>query len=231
MRVCWGITERQVNYYQTFSMHYLWSDDYWLLLMQLYLKKPIGIKPLYSRAMVDLSLALHIPPQALYEQMFKLRRLDTPRLEKLWKEYTTHPNKLARDVKRLRKMHGFGKAETFYDGVEINESFEQDFQPLKEDEELMPIMLIIILDLYFRLIPMTMVSDTPEIIKLAKQMRLKPQKVVEVMEVFQFCDPYLNSENLLIHPLLAPCQEIWQRYGNTNPEQLAALASQLKDYF
>lgn len=212
-------------------MHYLWSDDYWLLLMQLYLKKPIGIKPLYSRAMVDLSLALHIPPQTLYEQMFKLRRLDTPRLEKLWKEYATHPNKLARDVKRLRKMHGFGQAETFYDGVEINESFEQDFQPLKEDQELMPIMLIIILDLYFRLIPMTMVSDTPEIIKLAKQMRLKPQKVVEVMEVFQFCDPYLNSENLLIHPLLAPCQEIWQRYGNTNPEQLAALASQLKDYF
>lgn len=212
-------------------MHYLWSDDYWLLLMQLYLKKPIGIKPLYSRAMVDLSLALHIPPQALYEQMFKLRRLDTPRLGKLWKDYTTHPNKLTRDVKRLRKMYGFGKAETFYDGVEINESFEQDFQPLKEDEELMPIMLIIILDLYFRLIPMTMVSDTPEIIKLAKQMRLKPQKVVEVMEVFQFCDPYLNSENLLIHPLLAPCQEIWQRYGNTNPEQLAALASQLKDYF
>ena len=128
-------------------------------------------------------------------------------------------------------MHGFGQAETFYDGVEINETFEQDFQPLKEDEELMPIMLIIILDLYFRLIPMTMVSDTPEIIKLAKQMRLKPQKVVEIMEVFQFCDPYLNSENLLIHPLLAPCQEIWQRYGNTNPEQLAALASQLKDYF
>lgn len=212
-------------------MHYLWSDDYWLLLMQLYLKKPIGIKPLYSRAMVDLSLALHIPPQALYEQMFKLRRLDTPRLEKLWKDYTTHPNKLTRDVKRLRKMYGFGQAETFYDGVEINESFEQDFQPLKEDQELMPIMLIIILDLYFRLIPMTMVSDTPEIIKLAKQMRLKPQKVVEVMEVFQFCDPYLNSENLLIHPLLAPCQEIWQRYGNTNPEQLAALASQLKDYF
>ena len=128
-------------------------------------------------------------------------------------------------------MHGFGQAETFYDGVEINESFEQDFQPLKEDQELMPIMLIIILDLYFRLIPMTMVSDTPEIIKLAKQMRLKPQKVVEIMEVFQFCDPYLNSENLLIHPLLASCQEIWQRYGNTNPEQLAALASQLKDYF
>ena len=85
-----------------------WSDDYWLLLMQLYLKKPIGVKTLYSRAMVDLCLELHIPPQTLYEQMFRLRRLDTPRLEKLWNEYAEHPNKLARGVKLLRKMRGFG---------------------------------------------------------------------------------------------------------------------------
>lgn len=29
--------------------HPLWSDEYWLLLMQLYQRKPAGIKPLYSR--------------------------------------------------------------------------------------------------------------------------------------------------------------------------------------
>ena len=51
--------------------HHLWSDEYWLLLMQLYLKKPVGLKPLYSRDMVDLSLELHLPPQFLYGQMFR----------------------------------------------------------------------------------------------------------------------------------------------------------------
>ena len=34
----------------------VWQDDYWLLLMQIYLHKPVGVKPLYSREMVDLSV-------------------------------------------------------------------------------------------------------------------------------------------------------------------------------
>ena len=51
------------------------------------------------------------------------------------------------------------------------------------------------------------------------------------MEVFQFCDPYLNRGDLAADPLLPACRDIWQRYGNDNPETLAALAAQLKDYF
>ena len=39
-----------------------WSDDYWLLLMQLYLRKPVGVKALYSRGLVQLALELHIEP-------------------------------------------------------------------------------------------------------------------------------------------------------------------------
>ena len=38
----------------------VWHDDYWLLLMQAYLQRPVGVKPLYSRKMVELSLELHI---------------------------------------------------------------------------------------------------------------------------------------------------------------------------
>ena len=41
-----------------------WQDDYWLLLMQQYLRKPTGIKPTYDREMVNLSIELHIPPQS-----------------------------------------------------------------------------------------------------------------------------------------------------------------------
>ena len=42
------------------AKHPLWKDEYWLLLLQLYQKKPMGVKPLYSKGMVDLSLELHI---------------------------------------------------------------------------------------------------------------------------------------------------------------------------
>lgn len=213
------------------SRRSLWSDDYWLPLMQVYLKKPIGVKPLYSRPVVGLSLELHIPPQILYEQMFRLRQLDSPHLEHLWNQYANNPKKLARGVKLWRQMHGFGQANAFYNGVEVAESFEYYFKPLEEDSELMPIMLIIILDLYFRLTPITMVPETPEIISLAQLMHISAKKISDLMEVFRFCDPYLNRDDLMIHPLLSPCQEIWQQFGNDNPEHLSAFAAQLKDYF
>ena len=87
------------------AKHPLWSDEYWLLLMQLYMKKPVGVKPLYSRSIVDLSLELHIPPQFLYEQMFKLRMV-TPKMKRLWDAYGKNPRKLAKEVNLLRNMKG-----------------------------------------------------------------------------------------------------------------------------
>ena len=50
----------------------LWHDDYWLLLMQLYLRKPVGVKPIYSRQMVELSIELHIAPQQLFARMCEI---------------------------------------------------------------------------------------------------------------------------------------------------------------
>ena len=209
----------------------LWQDEYWLLVMQLYLKKPTGLKALYSRGMVSLSQELHIPPEELYEHMFRLRQLDEPRLEKLWKNYADKPAKLAKGVKMLRQMKGMGNADEFYEGVELSESFELDFKPLPEYPDLMPVSLIIILDLYFRLTPGTMVAETPEIQELARLLRTKSSVVVEIMEIYQVCDPYLNRSEIVLSPLLRPCQRVWQRFGNDRPEKLAALAAQLKDYF
>ena len=213
------------------AKHRLWQDEYWLLLMQLYLKRPEGVKPMYSKPMVALALELHIPPHYLYEQMFKLRQLDTPRMERLWERYGHNPQRLAKGVRMLRKMKGFSNADAFYEGVDTIESWELDFKPVTEGSTMLPVMLIIILDLYFRLTPNTMVADTPEIIELARLLKLKPKEVVEVMDVYQLCDPYLNRSAIILSPLLGPCQQIWQRFGNDNPEKLAGLAAQLKDYF
>jgi len=209
----------------------LWNDEYWLLLMQLYLKKPEGVKATYSRSMVDLALELHIEPQFLYSQMLRLRSIDTPRLQHLWQTYGMQPRKLSRGVKLLRQKMGFGSAETFYEGVEVNEGFELMFKPIEQDERLKPIMLVLILDLYFRLTPITMVAETPEIQDLSRLMKIPSSLIVDVMDVFQFCDPYLNRADMMIHPLLIPCQDVWQKYANGNENKLPALAAQLKDYF
>ncbi len=213
------------------ATHPLWSDEYWLLLLQLYQQKPAGVKPLYSHQLVKLSLELHIPPQNLYEQQFVLRQRNMPVMRLIWETYGDNQRKLNRDVRKLRALKGFGQPKKFYEGVEVKETFEKDFMPLPQNERLTPVMLIMILDLYFRLTPITMVTETPEVKEMAKTLKLAPATVVEILDVFQFCDPYLNRDDLMISPLLLPCQEIWTRYGNDNPNKLSSLAAQLHEYF
>ena len=208
-----------------------WQDEYWLLLMQLYLQKPTGIKPMYSKAMVDLSLELHIAPQQLFNKMCQIANLETPRIEHIWEVYGQNPRKLKRAVNLLREMWGFNNALEFYEGVETIESFEKEFKPIADDTTLTPMMLVLILDEYFRLTPITMVPETPEVQALAKMMRLKPQEVVDVMEAFQHCDPYLNRKDEMKGNLLLACQKVWRRFGNSEPQELASYAEQLKDYF
>ena len=209
----------------------VWQDDYWLMLMQIYLRKPIGVKPLYSRGMIDLSMELHIAPQILRSRMLQIATLDTPRIERIWRTYADNPRKLARAVKLLREMKGFGSAGDFFQGVEVQETFEKDFRPLTEDERFTPVMLILILDLYFCLSTITMVEETPEVQDLAKLLKLKPSDIVMVLDIYQTCDPYLNRASLVDAPLLAPCQQIWQRMSDKEPQQLHALATQLSAYF
>ena len=208
-----------------------WQDEYWLLLMQLYLQKPTGIKPMYSKAMVDLSLELHIAPQQLFNKMCQIANLETPRIEHIWEVYGQNPRKLKRAVNLLREMWGFNNALEFYEGVETIESFEKEFKPIADDTTLTPMMLVLILDEYFRLTPITMVPETPEVQALAKMMKLKPQEVVDVMETFQHCDPYLNRKDEMKGNLVSACQQVWRRFGNSEPQELASYAEQLKDYF
>ena len=208
-----------------------WQDEYWLLLLQLYLQKPVGIKPMYSRGMVDLSLELHIAPNLLFNKMCQIANLETPRVERFWELYGNNPKKLKRAVNLLREMWGFNNALEFYDGVETNESFEKDFRPIAEGTTLTPAALTLILDLYFRLTPITMVAETPEVQELAKLMKQKPEAVVDVLEAFQICDPYLNRKDLAVGDLALACQQVWRRFGNANPEELASYAEQLKEYF
>lgn len=212
------------------ARHPLWNEENWLLLLQLYQKKPMGVKPLYSKGMVDLSLELHIPPEFLHEQMFKLRMV-TPRIKRLWEKYADKPQLLKRDIQRIRQMNGCGNAMQFFEGVEVKETFEKNWEPLEGEPSLTPVKLIIILDLCFQLTPITMVPETPEIIDLAKLIKTSTKVIVEAMNVFQICDPYLNRNDVVISNLIDACSKIWQRYGNGNPDKLYKLALELKEYF
>ncbi len=199
--------------------------------MQIYLQKPVGVKSMYSRGMIDLCMELHIAPNLLFNKMGELANLDTPRIEHLWETYGNNPRKLARAATLWREMRGFNNADAFYQGVETSESFEKDFKPVAEGLTLTPVMLILILDLYFRLTPITMVKDTPEVQELARLIKVSAPEVVEVLETFQYCDPYLKRKGEPAAHLIEPCKQVWRRYGNADTEELVSFASQLKDYF
>lgn len=207
-----------------------WQDDYWLPLMQLYLKKPVGVKPVYCKAMVDFAMEIHIAPQILFNKICEIANLETPRIEHIWQEYGKNPRRLKRAVTLWHQMRGFGN-EHFFEGVDVQETFERDFRPVSTDSRITPVMLVLILDQYFRLTPITMVAETPEIRQLASLMKLPVQDIVNIMELFQHCDPYLRRKDTPDSPLLNACQEIWQRYGNNDTEMLASYARQLKEYF
>ena len=195
------------------------------------MQRPVGVKPLYSKTMVNLSLELHIAPESLQTRMQQIATLKTPRVERIWKTYSTNPKRLTRAVRLYRSMNGFCAADEFYAGVEVQETFERDFRPLEHDERFTPVMLILILNLYFQLTPQTMVTQTPEVAQLARKLQLKAQDVVEVLDVYQICDPYLERSEVTFSPLLLPCQQIWQRMSDKEPQDLHALATQLSVYF
>ena len=209
----------------------VWQDDYWLLLMHIYLQKPVGLKPLYSRSMVDLSLELHIAPRTLQSRMEQIATLSTPRIERIWQQYSKNPKRLARAVRLLRSMKGFGAADEFYEGVEVQETFEKDFYPLSEDNRFTPIMLILILDLYFKLTPSTMVSQTPEVTELAQLLNLSSSDIVDVLHIFLVCDPYMTNVDLTFSPLLLPCQQIWRRFDGDEGKLLRQTAEEMREYF
>ena len=80
----------------------------------------MGVKSIYSRSLINLALELHIEPKYLYNQMFRIRRQDSPLMQQLWNTYAEHPKRLAAEVEKLREMSGFGQKDVFYKDVEVN---------------------------------------------------------------------------------------------------------------
>lgn len=211
--------------------HPLWTDDYWPLIMQLYMSKPTGVKTPFSKPVVDLAIELHIPPKFLHEQMHLLRRHATPSLQRIWDTYTGNPRRLGRDVKRLRQMAGFGSAGMFYEGVLPADDFAADYSPIAPGSPLTRVMLIIILDLYYRLTPITMVKQTPEVAAAARLLGLKPEEVVSVLCTYQTFDPILHRPTPSDGTLTEACRKVWKQYGSEEPERLAAAALRLAEYY
>lgn len=215
-----------------------WTDELWPLVVQLYQKKPEGIKPMYSRDTVRLALELHIPPQVIYQKMFSLRQQLPPSLERFMATVGRNPKRLSLTCKKLRALNGMGNAGEFYDDVKVNETFELDFRPVNAPTAqltgrplITPVMLVMILDLYFQLIPTTMVAETPDVKELAKLLDIRAEDVAYVLGIYLHCDPFVQTPEDCDDPLLEPCRKIWEKYAYGDPTVLSNMARQLECYW
>lgn len=208
-----------------------WSDEYLPLLLEVYYRKPEGVKPLYSRALVDLSLELHVHPRLLYSELAAIRRCQRPTVQRLLDKYSGSRRRLTRDVRRLRQMRGFGQGDAFFEGVGGEEPWEAEFRPVAEGSRFTPLALTLVLDLYFRLSPATMCTATPDVREAARRLDVSAQDVVGVMQTYMTFDPYLARRGHADATLTAPCRDIWQRHAGDDAEQLATLAAQMWEYY
>ena len=92
-------------------------------------------------------------------------------------------------------------------------------------------MLVIILELYFALPPNTMVSETPEVLDMARLLSLKPEEIVRILEIYQTFDPILKRKAAEPSPIVDEAKRIWKRYYSEQPELLHTEADKLKLYF
>jgi hypothetical protein len=70
-----------------------------------------------------------------------------------------------------------------------------------------------------------------EPICMASLLKVPVSLVVDVLNIFQVCDPYMRRHDVIVHPLLEACQQIWKRYGNMDLRQLASYATELRAYY
>lgn len=211
--------------------HPAWQEEYWLLLLRVYLQKPVGIKSCYSPKMVELALNIGLHPQLLHQKMEQLVAHKSRSLEQLWNTFSEDKKALSEAIKQIKKMEGFHYPQAFYHNVAIKETWQKDFSPISKELPYLPIQLIIILELYFRLTPLTISTNTPEVKQLATQLKLTTDDVVDILKTFMLCDPYLNKPKEPNKPLFKHCLLIWQRYGNLEPTVWGQEADALKDYF
>ena len=62
-------------------------------------------------------------------------------------------------------------------------------------------------------------------------MRVGAGLVVDAMAAYRHLDPYLRHAAPPAGALLDACREVWSRYGNADPVELASYAAQLREYF
>ncbi len=171
-----------------------WTKEESILVLDLYFKKPVGMKKKDSLQILDLAKTIGRSPSAVYRRMYEFLRwyptIPLPFYDDLEDEsdpFQPFWNGYFLDLKKLHK-----DAESFLSDIRV---------------------YTLTLHLYFQLIPDTMTPKVPEVIALAKMVKRPPALIVEILHNYLSCDPFMRGKapqaSTSLHKL---CRIIWERY-------------------
>ena len=180
-------------------------------------------------------MQLHLKPADIVDRLDTVHTHSNAQVERLLVHYTAHPKLLRRDAGLLASMSGFGNSSAFYDGVATAEPhFVRMYRPM-HGTPYTPAMLTVMLDLYFRLVPATMVPTTPEVVDMARRTGLAVEQVIEVLHTFLYIDPCARhrdgSAPACAALLTTLCGNVWHDLDDGNPMTVAREAEKYLQYY
>lgn len=186
-----------------------WSTEESILVLDLYMNKPKGMKPATDETLVNLAQLLGRTPESLCRRMQKFQQ---------W--YPVLP---------------FDTEETLYNDENPaiwNDYFAQPRKAHKEAPAILEEFCIdtLVLNLYFQLIISTMNEKVPEVVELSKLVKRPAKAVADMLLSYASLDPFMKDTptmNVSASPIQ---QQLWNRYAD-DMDKLSHVAKYIENHY
>lgn len=186
-----------------------WSTEESILVLDLYMNKPKGMKPATDETLVNLAQLLGRTPESLCRRMQKFQQ---------W--YPVLP---------------FDTEETLYN--DENPAIWNDYfaQPRKAHNEAPAILEefcidTLVLNLYFQLIISTMNEKVPEVVELSKLVKRPAKAVADMLLSYASLDPFMKDTPTMNTSASPIQQQLWNRYAD-DMDKLSHVAKYIENHY
>ncbi len=187
-----------------------WTTEEAILVLELYMSKPKGMKSATDKNLVNLAQLLGRTPESLCRRMQKFQQ---------W--YPVLP---------------FDTEESIYNGENPaiwNDYFAQPCKAHKEAPAILEEFCIgtLVLNLYFQLIISTMNEKVLEVIELSKLVKRPAKNIANMLLAYASLDPFIKKDALVTNMPMSPIQQqLWNRYAN-DMDKLSHVAKYIESHY
>ncbi len=186
-----------------------WTTEEAILVLDLYMSKPKGMRPATDEQLVNLAQLLGRTPESLCRRMQKFQQ---------W--YPVLP---------------FDVTEPIYNDENPaiwNEYFAQPRKAHKEAPSILEEFCIgtLVLNLYFQLIISTMNEKVPEVVELGKLVKRPAKAIAGMLLSYASLDPFMKDGPAVDLPASSVQRQLWNRYAD-DMDKLSHVAKYIESHY